>query len=346
LLYGLFITVAVLSAPIAFAKHEKPDRLVLAGFWAAAAGYLVALTFGISVTGSSFLLWLSMAVVLSPLATTREVKPPSWGVAAAGIGLALVVVLSIGNVVYIVADNHYLNARLLGRDKGDERIAEAEQAVKLNPYNDMYRAEVGLANVDMVVAYYARLGSAQSQAELDAMTAQALRYFNKAETALVETIDFVPSEYDNYVFATNLYTLGAELQRASGNAAVAVQMDEKAVEIGRRGVDVEPFGPAIRFQLSRALISRDMLDEALEHMEFAVEMDPEYIDGLILLGDIYRSLQRPEDAIDAYKRAQALVSATGGTRPGIEESIKALEAEIERSSATTAPTPPTTGGSQ
>ncbi len=328
LLYGLFITVAVLSAPIVFAKQAKPDRLVLASFWAAAAGYLLALSFGISVTGSSFLLWLSMAVVLSPLATTREVKTHSWGVAVAGVGIVLVAALSIGNVVYIVADNHYLKSRLMPRERGDERIAEAERAVALNPWNDMYRAEIGLANVDMVVAYYTAAGTSQDVAERASMAAQALRYFAKAEASLLDTIDFVPWEYDNYVFTTNLYTLGAELHRLRDDPGSVDLMYDRAIVIGRKGVEAEPYGPAIRFQLARALIEKDQLDEALEHMEFAVEMDPKYVDGLILLGDIYRALDRLQDAVDTYKRAEARIAKTGGSRPSLSESIRTLEQSL------------------
>ncbi len=79
LLYGTFAAAAWFSAPLVFAKHEGTDRFVLASFWAAAAGYLAHLMFGLSVTGSSFLLWVAMAVVLSPIARTVESRGSALG---------------------------------------------------------------------------------------------------------------------------------------------------------------------------------------------------------------------------------------------------------------------------
>ena len=51
LLYSIFGWAAYRSAPVAFAKRPTMEGLVLAGFWAACAGYITHLMFGLSVTG-------------------------------------------------------------------------------------------------------------------------------------------------------------------------------------------------------------------------------------------------------------------------------------------------------
>jgi len=312
LLYGTFGAAAWFSAPLVFKKHEGSERLVLAGFWAACAGYLTSLTFGISVTGNTFLLWTGMAIVLAPLARVIEVPRVKGGVYyAAGI-LVLVTVLLVGSFLYISADNHYLKARLV--TQGQTRVDEVQKAIALNPFNDMYRAELGLAYTDLVVTAITEYASGGSQDP--ALKAVAQAQFDKAEAALLDVIDFVPSEYDNYVFIVSLYNLGAEYLDAS--------YAEKAVEYGEKGVEVEPYGPAVRFQLSRALMSLDRYEEAREHMQTAVDLDPNYADGWMLLGEIERTLGNLESARDAFSTALKLKP----TMTGVAETLAAVEASI------------------
>lgn len=315
LLYGTFAAAAWFSAPLIFRRHEGNDRLVLAGFWAAAAGYLTHLMFGLSVTGSSFLLWVAMAVVLSPLARTVEIKPPKWGVWAALIVVVLVVSLSVANVIYIRADYHYLRARVV--DQGAARIEQVEQALALNPYNDMYRAELGLAHIDSMVAL---LNQAQSLPEEQAgpYIQSAQSEFLKAEEALQDTIEFVPWEYDNYVFLANLYNVAAD--------TLDPAYRDKAVETARQGVEVEEFGPAIRFQLARALMELGEYDEARKHAQFASEMDPDYFEVVLLLGEIELKAGNLEGAKAAYETAQGMNPAYSGladTLQSIEDSLAA-----------------------
>ncbi len=291
LLYGTFGAAAWFSAPLVFKRHEGSERLVLAGFWAACAGYLASLSFGISVTGNTFLLWAAMAVVLAPLAKVVEVRRFEWGVFAAAVSLVLVAVLIVGSFVYISADSHYLKARLVAQ--GQTRVDEVEKAIELNPFNDMYRAELGLAHMDNAVAAITQLASGNSQDP--AVRALAQSHFDKAERAFLDVIDFVPWEYDNYVFITSLYSMGAEYLDPS--------YGEKAVEYGEKGVAVEPYGPAVRFQLARALMRLGRDAEAKGHLETAVKLDPKYTDAWVLLGDLNRATGDYAAARDAYQAA-------------------------------------------
>lgn len=312
LLYGTFGAAAWFSAPLVFKKHEGSERLVLAGFWAAAAGYLASLSFGISVTGNSFLLWVAMAVVLSPLARVVEVRKFGGGTLVAATILVLVCVLLVGSFVYTVADNHYLKARLV--TQGQTRIDEVKRAIELNPFNDMYRAELGLAYMDMTVSaitQYTSGGASDPAARAIAQSA-----FDKTEQALLDAIEFVPWEYDNYVFITSMYSMGAEYLDPG--------YSEKAVEFGEKGVEVEPYGPAVRFQLSRALMRLGRFDEAQKHLETAVDLDPNYADAHVLLGDVYRQQGELDKALAVYKRALELKP----DMQGIAASIASVEASI------------------
>jgi len=195
---------------------------------------------------------------------------------------------SIGNITYFAADHYYLQSRINGGQC--DRIESIEKAISLNPYNDMYRAELGIAHQEIFISQITQALSMQNAGEdASAMVEQAFSSFLKAESGMLEAIDFVPAEYDNYVFLTAMYNLGAEYLDGTYR--------EKAIEIGLRGVEVEEFGPAIRFHLARSYYLGEQYDEAVFHLKRAAEMDPKWADPRLLLSEIYVAMGRSEDAI-------------------------------------------------
>jgi O-antigen ligase len=324
LMYGVFAWAAIRSAPAVFKKTDDAKRILLGAFWAACAGYLVQLMFGLSVTGNTFLLWTAMAVVLAPTASIIEFKAPSWGLAASAV-ILIAVGLGVGyQFVIIQADNAYLNARIALR--GAERTASAMRAVKLNPFNDMYRAEVGLALTDETLDYINQAQQAQqSQQDPQALILQAQQKFNAAEASLRETIAFVPPEYDNYVFLANLYNMGAQVFSQP-------QFYVKADEAAKQGILVERFGPAIRVQRARALLGQNKQPEAIKELETAFGMDNAYTEAALLLSQLYEQAGRSGQALIVLKRTEAVKSG----QAGIAEAITRLESAA--ASATT-PTP-------
>ena len=141
--YGIFTWAGVRSFRTVFQRSSDPTRILLGAFWAAAVGYLVQLFFGISVTGTAFLLWIALAVVLVPTARFVEVRAPRWGTVA-GVVVLGVAALGVGyQGVFLLADNAYLHAQIA--PSLTERTAESLRAVKLNPLDEQYRGSVGLA---------------------------------------------------------------------------------------------------------------------------------------------------------------------------------------------------------
>ena len=300
LLYGLFVAVAVLSFRTAFVRPEGEvgtGRLVLAGFWAAAIGYLVHLSFGISVTGSTFLLWVAMAALMGPGARAVEVRPPSWGVYAAYAVIGVVAIASVANIVYLRADNHYLNSRL--GNVYQERLERVEAAVRLNPYNDMYRAELGVVHSD---AFRGLLQQAQAEREAggDPVPAfeQAEIAFSRAEQALLSVIDFVPTEYDNYLFITSLYN--------TAGGTLSAEYYQDALTWARKGIEVSEFGPGIRFQYAISLDATGRSDAAEEQLLLAAEMDPRYVEPRVFLGDLAKRRGDTGAALEYYERVRQL----------------------------------------
>jgi putative inorganic carbon (HCO3(-)) transporter len=320
MLYGIFGWAAVRSFGTVFNKTSDAKRILVGAFWAACAGYLLQLMTGLSVTGNTFLLWTAIAVVLAPTASVVEVKAPIWGNVAAGVLMFLLAVGIASQFVILSADRAYLVSRIGAG--GAARTAAARKAVSLNPFNDMYRAEVGLALTDELFDAFNAAQAAQSQGQDPGQAlANVQTKLQQAEAALLETIAFVPAEYDNYVFLSNLYSVAGRMLNPS--------YYEKAVAIADKGVKVEQYGPAIRVQRARALVALGRNEEALKDAEFAVKMDPNYNEATLLLSNIYQSLGRNEDALK-------VLITFGKYKPGQPEIQSAIQA-LEASGTTTAP---------
>ena len=163
MMYGVFGWAAVRSFGTVFNKSDDKNRILVGAFWAAAAGYLLQLMAGLSVTGNTFLLWTAMAVVLAPTASIVDIEPPKWGNVAAGVLIFLIAVGISYQFVVMAADRAYLTSRIGAT--GSARTSAALKAVSLNPFNDMYRAEVGLALTDEVFDAFSATQAAQAQGQ-------------------------------------------------------------------------------------------------------------------------------------------------------------------------------------
>ncbi len=317
--YGIMAWAAIRSASLVFTRSEDHRRILFGAFWAACAGYLVQLMFGLSVTGNTFLLWAALGVVLSPGASVVEFKAPSWGIFVALIGMVLAG-LGIGyQVVYLQADYWYLVTMV--RNQGIERVESAKKAVSLNPYNDMYRAEVGVAYRDLMIAYLnaAQQAQAQGQDPADYLN-QAAGAYERAVNSLIDTIEFVPWEYDNYVFLASVHNIAGQV------------LDPKyydfAVQVGLRGIEVEQFGPAIRIELARGYEGKGDIKNAIAQAKVAADMDPGYVDAWLFLSSLHEGNGDKVSALEVLKQYELI-------RPGNENVLS----EIGRleSSATTTP---------
>ena len=319
LFYGIFVWAGVRSFSTVFRRSSDPTRLILGAFWAAAVGYLVQLLFGISVTGNTFLLWIALAVVLVPTARGVEVKALRWGTAAGVIVLA-VAALGIGyQGVFLLADKAYLHAQTA--PSLSDRTAEAVRAVKLNSLNPAYRGAVGLAYIDEVRAALQAGAQAQQNGEDTTPYAEAVKQsFANAEAALKDAIAFVPDEYDNYVSLADLYNIGG--------GALTKDLFQSAIAVAEQGLEVAPFGTAIRVQLARSLLAIGETAEAVKTLEYVVRIDPTGSQAALMLAGIYQQQGKPAKALALLRSFEALAPG----QPGVAEAIQQLEA-----SATPAP---------
>lgn len=321
LVYGILTWSAVRSAKTVFAKSSDPNRVLLGGFWVACAAYLTQLMFGLSVTGNSFLLWASLGVVLAPSAVAYDVKAKDWGM----IGATFLLVLAASGVFYqfvlMRADYAYLMSNV--GSSGADRTAQAKLAVKLNPFNDMYRAEVGMSyRQEMIDAANGMVQAQQSGQDPSPYLPAVKEKFDLSVASLKETIEFVPYEYDNYVFLTSVYNIGGSL--------IDPKYYQDAIEWGKKGIEIEQYGPAIRTEYSRALLATGQTQEGIKQLKYAWDMDHAHSEAATLLAQEYTKQGRIAEAIALLKQAQAANASDGN----VIEFLRQLEGTATPASAT------------
>jgi len=321
LFYGVCAWAAIRSAPLVFKKSEDHRRILYGSFWAACAAYLVQLMFGLSVTGNTFLLWAAMGVLLAPTATAVEIEAPSWGLIA---GVAGVVLAGLGvgyHVVYLQADNWYLVTMVA--TEGTDRVQAAQTAASLNPYNDMYRAEVGVAYRDLFISYLNAASEAQSAGQDPTANMNlAAQAYAQAVTSLEDSIRFVSWEYDNYVFLASLHNIAGQTLNPSAY--------DSAIQVAKRGIEVEQYGPAIRVEMARAYSGKGDNQTAITYAKSAADMDPAYLDAWLFLSSLYETVGDKARALE--------VLTTFNTRNPGNATVASGIARIE-ASMTTTPTP-------
>jgi tetratricopeptide (TPR) repeat protein len=315
LMYGIFVWAAIRSARLVFGKSGDRNRVLLAGFWVAAAAYLVQLLFGLSVTGNTFLLWICMGAVLAPTAASIEVEAPDWGMLAGAIVMVLAVLGIAYQVVLMAADYNYLISEVSMDSDPQTAVATAQIAAELNPVNDMYLAQVGMSQRELLSGIGNSFYSAQQSGQNTTQYIQPMQNaFDAAIAGFERTISFVPDEYDNYVFISSTYNVGAALL---SNPSYYKEAEYWA----QLGIKVEPYGPAIRTQYADALLGEGRTQEAIKVLEYAYSMDKNNADAGRTLATAYASAGRVNDGI---KILQDLI-ARGTTDQSVSQVLQQLQ---------------------
>jgi len=311
-MYGIFAWAAVRSFGTVFRRSDGPGRILVGAFWAAAAGHLVHLVFGVPVTGNTFLLWVALGVVLAPTARIVEVKGLAnrkWATGAAA-AVAVVAALGIGyQFVPLAADHAHLTA-LVTTDPG--RLKAAESAVRLNPLKGSYRTQLAMAHANELETYLDAAKEAEAAGkDPSRYEAAAKSSFESAKTAFEDAGAFQPDEIDNYVPLAALY--------ARAGQALDKGYYQKAIEVARGALALDPNGTPVRTVLALGLLGTGQVEEAAKELEYCVKVEPGGARAALLLARIYESQGRAAEALEVLKRVERWSPGQDGVAQAIEE---------------------------
>jgi tetratricopeptide (TPR) repeat protein len=276
--------------------------------------------FGLSVTGSTLFLWISLAIIVSPTAKEVTFEPSfSWSPV---VGTAIVVACaaaSVYNFVWISADNYYLRSQFAD-NMGGNPIELAKTAIALNPWNDMYQTQLAQAYQQQMIGWLTDANTkaqANDQTGAQASNEKARQLYALAEQSYLDVIAFVPTEYDNYVFLSALYNQGGQY---FGDTTLL----QKSIAIADRGIADEPFGPAIRLQKAVAYWSLNELPKTIEVLKGTVDLDPNYIEPRLLYAEAFRATGDFAAARTQYK----IILQKDPTNAQALSSLQAVEASM------------------
>jgi O-antigen ligase len=322
LLYGIFGFALWLGLPNAFARGKGVERLVIAGFWAAAIGYITHLMTGLSVTGSTVFLWMALAIIVAPTATNHEHTLKPWKPVVGVLLCAVLVVAWVGNVTFIVADNYFLRGQFPAA--GEDAPTLLKTAIALDPFNDMYRSMLGQSYQNQMLSWLNQASTEQGEGK-DPSTSitQARLSLQEAADSYRRTIALVPTEYDNYLFLSGLYN-------QAGNYLDPVYFKD-ALKAADEGIAVEPYGPGVRMQRALAQVSMGDAAGAAKTLDAAAPMDPSYVEIQVLYAQILVEAGRLSDALGQYKALQS--KDTSNTT--YADAIKSIEASLSAGGETT-----------
>jgi adenylate cyclase len=85
---------------------------------------------------------------------------------------------------------------------------------------------------------------------------------------------------------------------------------ERALEVARRGVMVNPASHSNHLALGQACLAKGLHDEALEELETAITLNPNDADGYVFLAETLTFAGRPDEAIELIEKAQRLNPAS------------------------------------
>ena len=313
-LLGFFVAALVASFGLAFPRSDdgsaQSSTLVLAGFWAASAAYLVHLMFALSVPGSTVLLWLSLAALVAPAARAVEIRLPAPVAWVSLLVLVATVGLALASARPVLADNRYAQTLSAGQSY-EIRLRLAQDAVRLNPLNYVYRVGVGEVHWDAFVSYQTQADElAASGADSGPARDAARQAFIAAERALVDANGFVGWDYPTQLLLVKLYNMGG--------ATISPDYYRKAGALARESLRLAPIAPDMAVQYALALSGTGDNDEAERQLLSAANMDPRLPRPHVLLGDLYRGLGRPEAARTHYLDALALDPNDESVRSALE----------------------------
>ncbi len=244
---ALLGVVLVRSAPAAFAKPMSSDRLIISGWWAALAGFAIALFFTFNTIPATLVLWLGLGTLTAARAKTVAVSRTTVLAFAA-------VTFVFSAAVAIVAPLSLASDFTTAQAKAQSSLALANQAVGLAPWNFDARVEQAyLSGLPAVLAL--QNGGTVSPALL-----------KQADRATAELIAFNPHSTTGHSLRTTLFLeLGSKLGTSTLEAAVAA---------ADAGLKIEPTSTELAIKKARALLALDRPGDATRTLALLWDADP------------------------------------------------------------------------
>lgn len=178
------------AVPGAFSRGRS-TRLPFAGWFAAIAGYVVALTVSITSVAATALLWVGIAVLIAPTARTVSV---SKTIERAAVAALLVAIVAVAVPFARVVHANHLAARASVASSFDEAQMYTAEAARIAPWNHNYRLDLADSRLEQVEGLLPELAGATG-ARAAELKAAALAELAQAEREYADAAEEAPYDY-------------------------------------------------------------------------------------------------------------------------------------------------------
>ena len=281
-----FFAVVVFLAIKRTRNMTGSERIINAGLISAIIGYLVHLLFGLSVVGSSGVFWVLCGALVSVMGHVRTTVIDAQGERASSIkaALATAIMFSVISAYFALsmlgADYHYSRALYLST-AGDPNgtIVSYEKAIGLYR-NGKYYDDYG--------AYLEKAGWEYKNYDLTSSSVSILK----------DAIKFEPEEADHYIYLANTF-----LQSASNPNAPELGYAEQVLNTA---IDKRTNSVPARVLLAQVMFNQNRYTDAVPVLRFILDINPDHINGNLLMAQSLERLGRGGEAGVFYKKLLSL----------------------------------------
>ncbi len=243
-----------------------------------------------------------------------EVRPWFWSVTVA-IGVVLLLFIYLSNFVPIIADTSYKQGQnLASSNRPEEAAYYFSEASRIAPSQDRYDLYLGQVYLDLAESTLkAPSQPAQAQptttpppkTDPNASIIKAQGYYQASERELLRARELAPLNPDHYANLARLYGQWSQADQAKRS-----ELTQKQLDWYDRAIVEAPRNSRIRTEYAAALVNASrkpdgttnqaVLQQAIKVGEDSVKLDSKFDFGRWVLGDIYLSAGRNDDAAVQY----------------------------------------------
>ncbi|MDI6751843.1 MAG: tetratricopeptide repeat protein [bacterium] len=289
-------------------KIRKKDKLMAGGLGAGFLAYFLQGQFNFSMVSYTTTFWtlLGLSAVLLIKEDRAKIQRVSIG-SRRWMGLGVVSVFIILGLISIIpiytADTHFKKA-ISAKESGqfDNAILYSERAISYHP-KEVYYYETLCESLFMK----AQSSSVQSQR----------KWADKCFTAAHKALSITPTNGFFYNLLGGLHTI------------LYLSGDEKEAELAikeyRYALELMPIFTEAYLNLAVLYKKQGKIDEVIDCYQKIIDINPNHTFSLISLGDIYLSLQRPNDALKQYEMASKSAQIEMERYPGEKERLSSMK---------------------
>lgn len=250
------------------------------------------------------------------LGERATISSKATGLISLALGGILVLVVLVGIIRGFWASNLLFRSALAMQKNDAVKVYNLQQrATQLNPYNDAYRRQYALTNIQIAAALSNKAGAtAEEQQQVAQLIQQAIREARAA--TLIGADD-----------TKNWQVLGQIYRNLIGLASDANQW---ATSTYTQAIQTASNDPGLRIELGGIFFAQGQYDQALSLFQQAVALKPDLPNAYYNAANALVQLKQYDQAKAAYQQTLALLPANSDSYVKASQELEAVEKTLEQ----------------